>query len=119
MPASVSAPPISPAASTDSKPELDANLALAGNENSATTQAVPPATGTTNLGATSTTPKLYLYVWAGLEKKNRNDFVAVIDVTEGSPTFGKVISEAEVPTSGNEPHHVGLNNDSSVSLMSS
>lgn len=44
------------------------------------------------------------------------DFVATVDVTEGSPCFGQVISEAEVPTSGNEPHHVGLNQDGTVSM---
>ena len=42
------------------------------------------------------------------------DFVATIDVTEGSPCFGQVVSEADVPTSGNEPHHVGLNQDNTV-----
>jgi hypothetical protein len=44
------------------------------------------------------------------------DFVATIDVTEGSPCFGQIISEADVPTSGNEPHHVGLNQDGTVSI---
>jgi hypothetical protein len=43
------------------------------------------------------------------------DFVATIDATEGSPCFGQVISEADVPTSGNEPHHVGMNQDNTVS----
>jgi len=42
--------------------------------------------------------------------------VATIDATEGSPCFGQVISEADVPTSGNEPHHVGLNQDSTVRM---
>lgn len=42
------------------------------------------------------------------------DFVATIDATEGSPCFGQIISEADAPTSGNEPHHVGLNQDSTV-----
>jgi selenium-binding protein 1 len=58
---------------------------------------------------------LYLYVWAGLDRRDNRDFVATIDVTTGSPCFGRVIAEAEVPTSGNEPHHVGLNADASVS----
>jgi hypothetical protein len=43
------------------------------------------------------------------------DFVATLDVTPNSPCFGKVIAESEVPTSGNEPHHVGLSLDGSVS----
>jgi hypothetical protein len=42
------------------------------------------------------------------------DFVATIDVTAGSPCFGQVITEADVPTSGNEPHHVGLNVNGTV-----
>lgn len=45
------------------------------------------------------------------------DFVATLDVTEGSPCFGQIISEADVPTSGNEPHHVGLNQDATVSWL--
>ncbi|WIA10756.1 hypothetical protein OEZ85_010926 [Tetradesmus obliquus] len=72
-------------------------------------------------------PLLYLYVWAGVENavgasakkrfagsNNEKDFVATIDVTTGSPCFGQVISEADVPTSGNEPHHVGLNINGTV-----
>lgn len=47
-------------------------------------------------------------------KPQPKDFVATIDATEGSPCFGQVISEADVPTSGNEPHHVGLNQDGTV-----
>lgn len=69
-------------------------------------------------------PLLYLYVWAGVSEAvgasaasipQPKDFVATIDATEGSPCFGQVISEADVPTSGNEPHHVGLNQDATVS----
>jgi hypothetical protein len=44
------------------------------------------------------------------------DFVATIDATEGSPCFGKVVSTADVPTSGNEPHHAGLNINSTVRM---
>jgi hypothetical protein len=69
-------------------------------------------------------PLLYLYVWAGVSEAvgasaastaQPKDFVATIDVTEGSPCFGQIISEADVPTSGNEPHHVGLNQNATVS----
>lgn len=69
-------------------------------------------------------PLLYLYVWAGVSEavgasaastSQPRDFVATIDVSEGSPCFGQIISEADVPTSGNEPHHVGLNQDATVS----
>jgi selenium-binding protein 1 len=42
------------------------------------------------------------------------DFLATLDVTAGSTCFGQVISEADVPTSGNEPHHVGLNVNGTV-----
>jgi hypothetical protein len=31
-----------------------------------------------------------------------------------SPCFGQVINEADVPTSSNEPHHLGMNNDETV-----
>lgn len=70
---------------------------------------------------------LYLYVWAGVDNaigasavestpggNTAKDFVATLDVTGGSPCFGKVVSVADVPTSGNEPHHVGLNINGTV-----
>eukprot|EP00775_Hariotina_reticulata_P013143 gene13143-13273_t len=70
---------------------------------------------------------LYLYVWAGVENavgasaaastpggNTAKDFVATLDVTNGSPCFGKVVSAADVPTSGNEPHHVGLSINGTV-----
>lgn len=72
---------------------------------------------------TASGSRLFLYVWAGIEgavgasaasTPQPRDFLATIDVTEGSPCFGQVIGEAEVPTSGNEPHHVGLSQDGSV-----
>jgi hypothetical protein len=49
-----------------------------------------------------------------LTPNTEKDFVATFDVTAGSPCFGQVIFEADVPTSGNEPHHVGLNVNGTV-----
>ena len=38
---------------------------------------------------------------------NDPDFIAVVDVTEGSPRYGKVVNTATFsPTTGNEPHHM-------------
>lgn len=83
--------------------------------------------------ATDGKPQKYLLVWAGDENaadtavddvetlpgslqdpvnKARNasagpDFLAVIDVTEGSPSYGKLVNTATVgPLVENEPHHM-------------
>jgi selenium-binding protein 1 len=64
-----------------------------------------------------------LYVWAGDAAHKAPDFFAVVDFDKGSPTYGKVVNIAPLPTSlpsgiplsngaiGNEPHHVGVSAD--------
>src|SRR5438876_9251751 len=34
----------------------------------------------------------YLYIWIGDKDENDDDFIAVVDVREGSPAFGKVLT---------------------------
>ncbi|WP_406632486.1 hypothetical protein [Amycolatopsis sp. WGS_07] len=53
----------------------------------------------------------YLLAWAGDEASQAGpadpDFVAVIDVTAGTPSYGKVVNTATFsPQSANEPHHM-------------
>ncbi|HKZ77461.1 MAG TPA: hypothetical protein VJ124_03990 [Pyrinomonadaceae bacterium] len=47
----------------------------------------------------------FLLVWAGDADRQQEDFLAVIDVRSGSPTFGHVIATVPVGSKGNEPHH--------------
>jgi hypothetical protein len=43
-----------------------------------------------------------------------NDFVAVIDATPSSATFGTILKVADVPWCGAEPHHAGISADGKV-----
>jgi len=63
-------------------------------------------------------PKLYLYVWAGSRRpsKKRHDLLVTLNATGGpdSYDFGNVLSITNMPTFGDEPHHVGLSRDGTV-----
>ncbi|WP_234377074.1 selenium-binding family protein [Streptomyces sp. TP-A0356] len=49
----------------------------------------------------------WLLVWAGPAKQPAPDFLAVIDATPGSPTYGKIANTVTMgPGTGNEPHHL-------------
>ena len=59
----------------------------------------------------------YLFVWAGDQARARPDFLAVINFSEESRNYGKVITTVPLPgagSTGNEPHHVGLSADGRV-----
>jgi hypothetical protein len=56
----------------------------------------------------------HLFVWAGDQARQAQDFLAVVDFDESSPKYGKVLTTVPLPGSGgtgNEPHHVGLSSD--------
>jgi len=48
----------------------------------------------------------YLYIWMGDKDEKDDDFIAVVDVLEGSPTFGKVLASQPVGMKGSMPHHL-------------
>ena len=50
-------------------------------------------------------PASYLYVWTGDADKLDSDFLAVIDVRPGSPTFAQVLSTLPVGARATSPHH--------------
>jgi selenium-binding protein 1 len=58
-----------------------------------------------------TTPEKYLYVYAVDADAKDNDFLAVVDVSLASPTFGRVLTTVDVGSAGNEPHHMGFTDD--------
>ena len=47
----------------------------------------------------------YLYVWAGDADTLESDFLAVIDVRRGSPTWARVVSTVPVGARATGPHH--------------
>lgn len=47
----------------------------------------------------------YLFVWAGDADKKESDFLAVLDVTPGLPTYGRVVASVAVGAVGTVPHH--------------
>jgi hypothetical protein len=64
-----------------------------------------------------------LFVWAGDAAHKASDFFAVVDFDKASPTYGKIVNFAPLPSwlvsaiplsngsIGNEPHHVGVSAD--------
>lgn len=57
----------------------------------------------------NTKPKKLGYFWTGAEDRKHRDFLAAVSLDDD--TFGEVIDVTEVPTSGNEPHHLGASSD--------
>ena len=51
-------------------------------------------------------PARYLYVWAGDKDERDADFLAVVDVRPGSPTYAQVIATEPVGMVGTLPHHL-------------
>ncbi|HYC33701.1 MAG TPA: hypothetical protein VEB59_15535, partial [Gemmatimonadales bacterium] len=47
----------------------------------------------------------YLYLWTGSADSTRPDFLAVLDVTEDSARYGRLVTTLAVPGRGNMPHH--------------
>ena len=58
-----------------------------------------------NAGAQAPRPAPFLYVWAGDADTLDSDFLAVIDVRPGSPTFARVVSTLPVGARHTSPHH--------------
>jgi hypothetical protein len=47
----------------------------------------------------------YLFVWAGDAEGKASDFLAVLDVTPGHPTYGRVVASVAAGAVGTTPHH--------------
>ncbi len=54
----------------------------------------------------SGTASRYLYIWMGDKDGKEDDFIAVVDVQEGSPTFGRFLASQQVGLKGSLPHHL-------------
>ena len=47
----------------------------------------------------------YLYLWTASADSTQPDFLAVLDVTEDSSRYGRLVTTLPVPGLGNKPHH--------------
>ena len=47
----------------------------------------------------------YLYLWTGSADSTQPDFLAVLDVTEGTGRYGRLVTTLAVPGRDNGPHH--------------
>ena len=47
----------------------------------------------------------YLYLWTGSADSTQPDFLAVLDVTEDSARYGRLVTTLAVPGLRNRPHH--------------
>jgi hypothetical protein len=55
--------------------------------------------------APPTEPDRYLFVWVGDRSKTANDFVAVVDASPVSPTYGKLVTSVATDQKSNKAHH--------------
>src|SRR5437764_8446348 len=53
----------------------------------------------------------YLYVYCVDADAKDNDFLAVVDVRQESPTYKKIIYQLDLGSRGNETHHFGFTDD--------
>ena len=56
-------------------------------------------------------PEKYLYVFSVDADAKDHDFLAVIDVSMASPTYGRLLATMDLGSAGNEPHHMGFTDD--------
>lgn len=61
----------------------------------------------------------YLLVWAGDERRERSDFMAVLDVRPASPHYGQVVTTLPVHATATMPHHTEYEFPSSGNLFAS
>ena len=66
---------------------------------------VASITWTARLVAQSAPGPEYLYLWTASEDSTQPDFLAVLDVTEDSTRYGRLVTTLPVPGLGNGPHH--------------
>jgi methanethiol oxidase len=52
-----------------------------------------------------------MYLWALPKETGGEDFLAVVDVDVASPTYGTILEEVKVGSTGNEAHHMGFTDD--------
>jgi hypothetical protein len=48
----------------------------------------------------------FLFVWSGDKDKVESDFLSVVDLRDGSSTYGDVVATLPVGATGTMPHHL-------------
>lgn len=81
-----------------------ASAACTGGKNASTDSSTGNTT-TANTITPAAEPSSYLYVWAGDSARKASDFLAVIDASPASPTYGHVVGATATGTAGTHPHH--------------
>jgi hypothetical protein len=66
---------------------------------------VASSTWAASLAAQSVPAPEYLYLWTASEDSTQPDFLAVLDVTEDSIRYGRLVTTLPVPGLRNVPHH--------------
>jgi hypothetical protein len=66
---------------------------------------VASLTWSARLTAQSAPATEYLYLWTASADSTQPDFLAVLDVTEDSTRYGRLVATLPVPGLGNVPHH--------------
>ncbi len=48
----------------------------------------------------------FLFIWSGDKDKVESDFMSVVDLRDGSATYGDVVATLPIGATGTMPHHV-------------
>lgn len=62
--------------------------------------------GETSAPSEASTGSQFLFVWSADKDKVESDFLSVVDLREGSPTYGDVVATVPIGATGTMPHHV-------------
>ncbi|CAN5302218.1 hypothetical protein BH23GEM2_BH23GEM2_07430 [soil metagenome] len=62
----------------------------------------------TQFGLAAPVPARFLYAWTGDADGKESDFLAIIDVRQGSATYGQVLKTVPAGANGLAPHHTEL-----------
>jgi hypothetical protein len=71
----------------------------------ALTSCALPACGSRATESPATRAAEYLYLWTASADATQPDFLAVLDVTDQGPRYGRLVTTLPVPGRGNGPHH--------------
>jgi hypothetical protein len=61
-----------------------------------------------SLFACHVAPRSHLFLWAGDAEGKASDFLAVLDATPASPTYGRIVASIPIGVVGTHPHHTEL-----------
>ncbi len=75
------------------------------------------AAGPADAATTPPTGSDHLFLWSADDDGKQEDFLAVMDVQPGSPTFGQVVASLPVGVKGSVPHHTEHELDASGELF--